>query len=214
MKFNLFDLLLPRETKFYTMLSQQAQNLLDTCRSLKELAGNADGKIPEDLQRRLAVIKEFEKKGDAIERQILDELDKTFITPFDREDIHDIATAIDRAVDMINNLAKKFNIYGITEVPVHVRTQCDIICDIATELLNLMAALKKREGVSEIIRIMHELEKRSDDIFNNAMAELFKKTNDAVAIIKIKEVHELLEEIVDTVDYVGKIVRCIRVKVS
>ena len=214
MKFNLFDLLLPRETKFYTMLSLQAQNLLDTCRAFKELAGNADGKIPEDLMRRLAMIKEFEKKGDAIERQILDELDKTFITPIDREDIHHITTAIDRAVDMINNLAKKFNIYGIAEVPVHVRTQCDIVCDISAELLNLMNSLKTREGVSEIIRIMHELEKRSDDIFSNAMAELFKKSNDAVAIIKIKEVHELLEEIVDTVDYVGKIVRCILVKVS
>jgi len=214
MRFNIFDLLLPRETKFYTYLQAQSQNLLDGCRSFREIVGGKDGIVPSDLHRRMAGIKEFEKKGDAIERQIVDELDKTFITPLDREDIHQIAVSIDRAMDMINNLSRKFEIYDIHEVPQYVCTFCDIICDIAAELNNLIAALPKRVGVNEIARIMHELEKRSDDLFSHSMADLFKQIADPVYVIKFKEVYELLEDIVDSIDYVGKIVRGIMVKVS
>ena len=214
MKFNLFDLLLPRETKFYTFLTQQSANLVECTVAFKAIVGDIHKTEPAELRRRLAAIKEFEKKGDAIERQIIDELDKTFITPLDREDIHHIATCIDRTLDMIDSLCRRFEMYDLHDVPAAVLKFCDIIVDSSRELNNLMIALPKKEGVTEIIRIIHELEKRGDETFHHSMAELLTDKNQPVFIIKFKEVYELLEDVIDSIDTVGKIVRGIMVKVG
>jgi len=214
MRFNIFDLLLPRETKFYSFLSEQTQNLVDGAVYFKETVDSLEKLSKEELLKRIAEVKEFEKKGDDIERKILDALDKTFITPLDREDIHHIAMGIDHSLDMLNNLARKLEIYGVTSAPSAICGFCNIIVEGANELNNLMIALPKREGAMEIIRVIHSIERRADDMFHHAMADLFTGDHSPIDVIKYKEIFELLEEITDSIDHVAKQVRGVLVKVG
>jgi uncharacterized protein Yka (UPF0111/DUF47 family) len=213
-KFNILDLLLPRETKFYTLLEKQSANLLEIARCFRELVGSLGVADSDVILKKLVKIKELEKAGDKIERQVIDELDTTFITPLDREDIHLLAMSMDQAVDLIHGLARKLELYNIREIPAPLKSFCDIIVGISDELVKLMQALPTKKGVQEIIRIIHELEKRGDDTFSQSVAQLFSENNDAVYIIKFKEIYELSEEIIDSVDYVGKTIRGIMVKLG
>ncbi|MFZ2656100.1 MAG: DUF47 family protein, partial [Victivallales bacterium] len=148
-----------------------------------------------------------------IEHHIIDELHKTFITPLDREDIHLIAINIDKSLDILNSIARKFEIYGVKKVPVNVCRFADVIVEISIELRNLFMALEKKENVNDIVRKMHELENKADTLFYTSVAELFSDNKHSpVDIIKFKEIYEHLESIVDSVDFIGKIVRGVAVK--
>lgn len=214
MRFRFLDLLLPREIKFYDYFIQHSRNFYDACQQFHEVILKIESYQGDDLRKALGTIKDYEKKGDAIEREVMEELNNTFITPLDREDIHLIVMNADRAMDLLNNLSSKLNIYSIRNVPANMTKFTAIVMDIAHEYVNLMEALPKREGVAEIIRIMHSHEKRGDEAFHHSMAELFSENNPPVYIIKFKEIYELLEEIIDTVDYIGKLIRGILVKLG
>ncbi len=213
MKFNILDLLLPRETKFYTMLNKQAETLQMASQEFRSLVTNLQALNNDEALKNLVSIKEFEKSGDKIEKAVVDELDKTFITPLDREDINRISMQMGITVDLINSLSRKLEIYGIHEMPPAVMSFCDILVGISKENVSLIDALKSRKGIPQIIRLMHEFEKRGDDIFHQAMATLFVSSS-PVEIIKFKEVYEVLEQIIDSIDFVGKIIRSIMIKLG
>lgn len=213
MKFNILDLLLPRETKFYAMLSKQADILVQASEEFRLLVSNLQSSSNDAVLKNLVSIKELEKSGDKIEKAVIDELDKTFITPLDREDINRISMQMGITLDLMNTLSRKLEIYGIHQMPAAVMSFCDILVGIAKENTNLMAALQTRKGIPQIIRLMHEFEKRGDDVFHQAMAKLFESTA-PVEIIKFKEVYEVLEDTIDSVDLVGKIIRSIMIKLG
>lgn len=214
MKFNILDLLLPREIKFYAHLNQQAANLLETCEFFKTYMENIHTMNENERKRGVAKIKEYEKKGDDIEKQIVDDLNKTFITPIDREDIYLIAIHTDKAIDTVNRIAKKLEMYSIKEVPADVYKFCEIIRELAKELCNLMEVLPTRKGASEIIRLMKSLESRGDDAFNQSMARLFVEENSPLYIIKFKEIYELLEGASDSIYYIAKLIRGVIIKLG
>ncbi len=214
MKFNILDLLLPREIKFYSYLNQQAEVLMEICEFFKTFMENIHTMNENERKREIAKIKEYEKKGDEIEKQIVDELNKTFITPFDREDIYTITIHTDKAVDNVNRVAKKIAMYSIAEVPADVHKFCEIIVELAKELRNLMDVLPTRKGASEIIRIMKSLESRGDDAFNQSMARLFTEQTSPLHIIKFKEIYELLEAVSDSIYYVAKLIRGVIIKLG
>lgn len=214
MKFNILDLLLPREIKFYTYLNQQAEVVLEISEFFKTFMENIHTMNENERKREIAKIKELEKKGDEIEKQIVDELNKTFITPFDREDIYTIAIHTDKAVDNVNRVAKKISMYSIAEVPADVHKFCEIIVELSKELRNLMDVLPTRKGASEIIRIMKSLESRGDDTFNQSMARLFTEQTPPLHIIKFKEIYELLEAVSDSIYYVAKLIRGVIIKLG
>ena len=213
MKFNILDLLLPREVKFFKYMIRQAEIFIESCELFKKLTTTID-KISEDEAKNIILrINEFEQKGDDLEHKIIDELHKTFITPLDREDIHSIAINIDKSLDILNSISRKFEIYGIRNVPINVCRFADIIVEISIELRNLFAALENKKDINENVRRMHELENKADTLFYTSVAELFSNGKyNPVEIIKYKEIYEHLESIVDSVDFIGKIVRGIAVK--
>jgi len=213
MKFNILDLLLPRETKFYTMLNKQSEMLLKSSQEFRQLVTNLQSGSHDAVLKSMITIKELEKSGNKTERALIDELDKTFITPLDREDINRIAMQMAIPLDLISDLSHKLEIYGIKQMPVSVSIFCDILVGICNENVALIGALESRKGIPEIIRLMHEFEKRGDDAFHQAMAKLFE-SNSPIEIIKFKEVYEVLEDIIDSVDDVGKIIRGIMIKLG
>jgi len=214
MKFNILDLLLPRETKFYAMLNKQADILQKTSVEFRLLVTNLQDESRNDAAlKNLVSIKELVKSEDKIEKTIVDELDKTFITPLDREDINRIAMQIGTSLDLINSVSQMLDIYSIHKTPAAVLSFCDILVGISAENINLINALEKRKGIPQIVRLMHEFEKRGDDLFHQGMARLFESES-PIEIIKFKSVYEALEDTIDSVDMIGKTIRSIMIKLG
>jgi uncharacterized protein len=214
MRFNLLDLLLPKETKFYTYLDEQVDTLIDGCRTFGSLLNTIESLDESLFKQKLAAINDYELKADVIERRIIDELHKTFITPIDREDIHLMTINIDKSLDILNSIARKFDIYRIRQVPANVCALSGVICEIASELKPLLIALKRKEKLNVTVEKMHTLENKADNIFYHGMADLFSGKYSSLDVIKFKEVYEHLENIVDSIDFIGKIVRGIMVKLG
>ena len=214
MKFNPLDILLPRETKFYAYISEQVEVLISGCRCFKEFVDNITDLSDAQFKEKIAAIKEYERRGDQVERHIIDELHKTFITPFDREDIHTIAINIERALDILNSITQKFEAYHIRSVPVNVCRFADLLIEVSTELRLMMEALRKKGNVMKHVEQVHVLENTGDDLFHSSMAELFDGQHDPIDVLKFKEVYEHLESCVDAVDFIGRLVRGVKVKLG
>ena len=214
MKFNPFDILLPRETKFYAYLNEQVDVLADGCRLFKDFTSNIKNLSESEYRQKITAVKECEHRGDGVERRIIDELHKTFITPFDREDIHTIAINIDKALDILNSITQKFEIYRIGSVPVNVVGFGDLLLEMVVEMKDLMRAMQDKREIMQHVEKLHALENDADHLFHRSMAELFSGAYSPIEIIKFKEVYEYLEGITDLMDYVGKLIRGVRVKLG
>ncbi|HUX38217.1 MAG TPA: DUF47 family protein [Rectinemataceae bacterium] len=216
MRFNLLDLLLPRETKFYDLFIDHAQALLSASRKLMELAaGTGEGAAArEGLRTVVGGIKEIERAADKIESAIEVALEESFITPLDREDIHLIAAYVDNCVDEIKALVGKIETYDILHLPPRSNDFADIIVECAQHLLEVFVRMKKKESTGSQIKAIGEAERRADVLFSIAIGDLFKEGKDAVEIIKAKEVYEGLEEVVNRIDGVGKLLRRVAIKMG
>ena len=212
MKLNLLDILLPRETKFFTYFTEQVDVFAEGSKLFKKLVTNLETLSEDEIKNSLAEIKECELRGDAVEQKIILELHQTFITPIDREDIHTMAINIDRCLDILNSVSRKIEIYSIRKVPANVRRFAEVIVEMAEEMGRLVVALRNLKDVAEISQKMHALENRADDLFHQSMAELFRDNVDPIDIIRLKELYEHLEAVVDCADYIGKLVRGVAVK--
>ncbi len=212
MGFNILDLLLPRETKFFTYMDQQVGFLVMSTSIFQELVVNIQSLSEDQIKSKVVKIKECETKGDEVEHQIINALNGTFITPLDREDIHLLALNIDRALDILNSISRKVEIYNIRQVPANVCKFADIIVKINKQMEISIKQLRKKDGVDAVVTLMHGLENEADELFHESMAELFRDKSNSIHIIKFKEVYEHLENVVDAIDYVGKLVRGIKVK--
>ena len=205
----MFRRLLPREVGFFDFFDQHIGLTIRGCAELQTMMAG-------DVNRasQAARIKEMEHESDGVTHRCMEALHKTFITPFDREDIHNIATHIDKAMDILNSITQKFEVYRIRSVPVNVCKFSDVLIEIATELMFLMKALEKKGDVKKHVEKLHSLENTADHLFHWSMAELFDGLHSPIDVLKFKEVYEHLESCVDAIDHVGKLVRGVMVKLG
>jgi uncharacterized protein len=208
---NLLDLLLPREAEFFDHMSGQAENLCDGCKEFKIFVSDIGNAGEDEIHDKVKLIKDIELKGDDIERAIIRHLDETFITPLDREDIHDIVTGVDKSLDLLNDTAQKMEIYSIRDVPPNIVKFCGIIEDASLELRRLIASLDGMDGTDIIVRKIHTLENEADFLYHTSMAELFLGA-DPIRIVKFKDIYTNLEELVNSMDHIAKTVRGVAVK--
>lgn len=212
MKFNIFDLLLPRETKFYGFFIEQIDILIEAGKIFRNISENYEKMSEDDVKKEISNIKECEKQSDAVEVKIIRALDQTFITPFDREDIHTMTINIDKALDTLTSLSYKIEIYQIKTFPPAVYNFSELIVEISELLKTLIIEMEKKKNIDATIKQMHELEHKSDYLFYISTGELFKDYTDPIEVIKFKEIYEFLENVVDSIDYIGKIVRRVMIK--
>lgn len=212
MKFNILDLLLPREKKFYTFFKEQGEVLKEASHLFRDLAVGLKGMSEDKVREAVAKIKDCEHRGDQIEAKIIKELHDTFITPFDREDIHAIALQIDKSLDILTALSNKIELYGIRKLPKNAVNFADLIVEIADVHKKLIDDLEPRTTVDALISNLHSIEKNADFLFYISVGDLFKKEDDPIELIKNKEIYELLEAVVDAIDLVGKIIRRVMIK--
>lgn len=214
MGFNLLDLLLPRETKFFDYLEQLSDHVYNSCVTFHDLAVQIETLSSGDLKKRLFALRDYERKGDELEMTIIEELSQCFITPLDREDIHTLAVNMEKPLDELKDLARLIEIYQIRKMPVHVCEFCDIMVSSAKLQQEIVHDLRTRQKVRKKVEQMHKLENQADELFNVSLAELFdrKDTGLTVKMIQFKEVYESLEETIDDLDDIGKLVRGIKIK--
>jgi predicted phosphate transport protein (TIGR00153 family) len=204
--------LLPHDEHFYALLEESAQNLVRASKELKRLPLC---KTQAERVRAARRIKEVEHEGDAITHRIFSELNSTFVTPLDREDIHELASALDDILDQMDGCAHRFVLYKITRVPKAVPKLIEVLNHSIAELERSVHLLRKLNDVEEFqnsFKKVNEYENEADDIFDQAVADLFDKEKNPVQIIKLKEVFVGLETATDKCEDAANVLEGILIK--
>ncbi len=208
-----FSKFTPKETKFFPILKEMTDVLLVASDLIIECVQNSDHESAIEYYKK---IKEQERKGDELSGRIFDELNTTFITPFDREDIHHLADRLDDVTDYINSCAKRIVLYNPKQIPASAFEIANLIKEGAIclgEAIDQLDVLKKNsKKIKEYCAELHVIENKADDVYENFLIDLFENQKDAVEIIKLKEIMYELEKATDAAEYVGKIIKTIIVK--
>lgn len=203
----------PKEPKFFPILKEMADVMLVASEIMIEFIQQYDHETAPDYYKR---IKEQELKGDALSRRIFDELDSTFITPFDREDINQLANRLDDVTDCINSCAKKMVLYNPAKLPASALEISDLIRRDAIcigKAIDELDVLKKdAKMIKSHCNELHDIENKADDVYEHFIIDLFENEKDGIEVIKLKEIMGGLEKITDVAEYVGKIIKTIIVK--
>jgi len=209
---NLFSFLVPQEKKFFDLFEKASSNLLETAIVLTKMVNTTDDSKRKELLRE---IERLEHIGDTVTHDIFTELSTTFITPFDREDIHALASAVDDVVDFIHGSAKRIELYKIKVPDANISKFAELIEKGGEELHKAILGLRDLKNVDTIraacVRI-NSIENHADDIFDNAIARLFEEKTDAIEVIKIKEVLSVLETATDKCEDAANVLETIIVK--
>lgn len=196
----------PREVVFYDLLEKSAGNVLDTAKAF-DLGIRSTP--PEDWAVFRRGIKELEHRGDETTHEILDRLDKTFVTPLEKEDIRSLAHVLDDIVDCIDSIAERLVIYRITKVPVPFQDMSALAVEASGELAKLVHGLRKLSDTSEArsrIRLIKELENHADTLYHQALGEMFERNLEVIELIKWKELFDTMERAVDAIDLASQVV--------
>ncbi|MBI3027607.1 DUF47 domain-containing protein [Candidatus Woesearchaeota archaeon] len=204
--------LLPKEEKFFEMLSEQAQNVLEGAKGLKDFVSDYEKLERSGRKSNVQSIKSIEHKGDEIAHNILEGLDKTFITPIDKEDIHKMTVLLDDVIDLINAVAARFVLMGVERIDKHIIKLADLILNAVGELNKSIVDLKRLKDMKEHYIRMHSIENEADEVYHDALSDLFHYYKNSIDIIKYKEIYELLEKITDKCEDVTHVIESIVVK--
>lgn len=201
--------LIPRETKFFDMFEEMAGNVVDAARVLAELLANYDyERMPREVER----IKEIEHHGDDMTHRLLVKLNQTFITPFDREDIHLLTSTLDDLLDFIFAASDRLLNYKITQPSPSAKILARIILQQAEELKKAMALLGKNQHLLPHCVEINRLENEADQVSREAIGRLFENSPDPITLIKLKELLEILEEASDKAEDVANVLETVVVK--
>ena len=208
-----FTRLMPKEPKFFALLRQMAEVSTEASVLIIECVKISDHEQSIEYAKRIKV---FEKKGDNVLTRIFEELNATFITPFDREDIHALANCLDDVMDRINSCAKKIVLYRPKQIPesaaklAHWVEQASlVVLNAVTELSNVK---KNAVNIKKLCNDLHDIENNADEVYEQFLSNLFANEKDNIEVIKLKEIMQELEKATDAAEGVGKIIKTIIVK--
>jgi len=198
---------IPREEKFFDMFVEDANNMLVGARLLEEMFRSYDQR-----ERIANQLRDLERKGDALSHDIGQKLEETFVTPFDREDIHQLISRLDDVLDFIEEVADTCILYRIPEPSEPALAQAVIIVQQCEEIVRALEKLKGFKNVGPHWIEIHRLENDGDRVVRRAMADLFTNGTDAIEIIRWKDLYALLEDTIDACEDVANVIERIVVK--
>ncbi len=199
--------LIPREEKYFSMLSQLASQV--------KQGGEIFAKIFQDYQhlaRYAEEIKAVEVSCDELGAKITQKLNTSFITPIDREDIFLLVTELDDVIDMITDLARRLDIYSVHSPRPESVEIARLLCSATGELADVFALLKDQQGVGQHLSNINQLEKRGDALYREAIRRLFKEEKDPIEVIKWMSIFEELENSIDRCKDVAEALEAVVVK--
>lgn len=201
--------IIPRDEQFYTLFLQMAERLTKAATLLDSLF-----KEPERRAHYVAAIKSVEHEADGLTYEIVDRIDRSFITPLDREDIHTLASVLDDVVDMIDGAARRVDMFQINEVHPPILRLTDVIVRAATEVQDAVKHMKNSKTVNAKARELKKLEEEGDAIYHEIMGDLFANTADPITIIKWKELYDKVEDALDNCEDVANVLQSVAIKNS
>ena len=200
--------LIPRDTKFFDLFAQMTGNLGEAARLLKQTLEDF-----REVEERVRLLKEIEHRGDEMTHNILTKLNQTFITPFDREDIHQLASSLDDVLDFTYAAGVRLTMYKITSAPEAAPKLADILVRQTDQLSQAMGRLEKNhDHVLENCVEINRLENEADQVARAAIAVLFDKEKDPISLIKLKELFEVLETATDKAEDVANVLETVVLK--
>ncbi len=193
--------LLPKDTIFFDLFEGLARHAVSSAEHLRQLT-----KHYPDAGGYLQRIRDEEHAADGLAHQALERLDRSFITPFDREDIHELIGGLDDIIDNIDALAKRFTLFHVTVIDSDFQKQADLLVQATTTLSEAVHHLRRSRKLSELsekLIAIHHSESVGDDNHHAAMSRLFGGTYEALEVMKWKELYDLIEEAIDGCEDVG-----------
>ncbi len=199
--------LIPRDEKFFDLFIKDGETILEAARCLELMVATYDR-----LDERVAEIQALEKAGDAIDREIATRLERSFITPFDREDIHELTVHLDDVLDGIQATAETFLIYKIAQPSGEARQMVGILAGQAVQLLEALSKLERGKGIGTHLELIHDLEHEADGLSRAAIGRLFEVGNDPLDVIKQRDLIKSLEETIDAAEDAAEVMERILAK--
>jgi predicted phosphate transport protein (TIGR00153 family) len=199
--------LTPQKREFFDLFTQASTNAREIARLLVELLQD----WPEGRER-LRDIRELEHEGDRLTHEVINLLNRTFVTPFDRDDMYRLASVIDDVCDHVDEAADNIDAYEVRDVPDKARQQAEVIYRAASRLHEAVELLEGFKDSKRQLVALRELEDEGDRLSREAIADLFHSGADPLTIIRWKDIHEQLEEAVDACENAADVLEAILVK--
>jgi predicted phosphate transport protein (TIGR00153 family) len=200
----MFARLLPREGDFFALFSRHAELMVKCSREVSALMAD-----PAEANARAHAVKTLETEADEVTRDTVRLLHKTFITPLDRDDIHQLITRMDDILDLMEDVAQLVVLYDLRVVPDEGRQLAELCLRCTEEVrsaVELLSSMKQAEKILELCHRIDQLETQADHVMRSAIARLFREEEDARQLIKLKEMVELLEAVTDRCEDVANII--------
>jgi uncharacterized protein len=199
--------IIPRETKFFELFEDMATNVTDGARVLRGILQTFD-----NVEAQVQKIKEIEHRGDDMTHAVITKLNQTFITPFDREDIHKLASSLDDVLDFVNAAGQRLVLYKIRSAPRAAADLAGLIVRQSEELTKAVSLLEKNKHVLDHCVEINRLEDEADSVCRQAIAYLFEHETDPIALIKMKELYEVLEMATDKAEDAANVLEAVVLK--
>jgi predicted phosphate transport protein (TIGR00153 family) len=200
--------LTPQKREFFELYTRAARNAVAISQLLVELLDT----FPADGEKKIRDIKDLEHEGDRLTHELVDLLNRTFVTPFDRDDMYRLAGALDDICDHVDEAAGNIGGYGVTKVREPAKAQAQVILRAAGKLQEAVERLEGFKDSQRQLIELRELEDEGDRLSREAIAELFRSGADPLTIIRWKDIHEQLEEAVDALENAADVLEAILVK--
>ncbi len=202
--------LIPKEKKFFVLFEQGTQNAVNIAHQLRDMVS-----IWENVKERAGVINDLEHQGDAITHQIFDQLHRSVITPFDREDIALLAHSLDDVADFIHAAADAMLLYKVEYPTKRAKELADIVVQAVVEVEKAISQMHDRIGRKQLLRRcveINRLENLGDSVYRSAMAELFDDSANYATLIKWREIYNHMESVIDRCEDIANILEGVAIK--
>jgi predicted phosphate transport protein (TIGR00153 family) len=199
--------ILPRDEKFYDLFAELAKRLTASAALLHELF-----KSPGELETKVSKIKGLEHEADNLTHDIIDRIDRTFVTPFDREDIHALASELDNVIDLIDGTARRATIFRIQRTRPAAVVLAEVLTRAAGTVEEGVRDMKDAKHVYAVSEKLKSLEEEGDAIYHEAMGALFAEGGDALEVVKWKDLYDKIEDALDQCEDVGNVLQSIALK--
>lgn len=201
---------MPQSQKFFELFEEGAKNLLAGSKQLREMLDHYD-----QAHRLVKKLESYEHEGDRITHDLFAELNKTFVTPLDREDIHALASAMDTVMDQIEAAGDTMILYAVEEPTDQAKLLADIIMDSTEQIHQAIGLLRAKRNIREILVNcveINRLENEADEVRRKVLGDLFREEKDVIKLIKWREIYELLERATDACEDVADTLQTIVLK--
>lgn len=199
--------LIPRDEAFFDMFAQLASRIVSSSRLLHQLFTD-----PSRIDEHVTAIKDLEHEADNLTHEVIQRIDRSFVTPIDREDIHLLASHLDNVIDLIDGTARRAQMFHISEAREPARQLTDVLIRAADCIEVAVGSIKKTKIVTERARQIKRLEEEGDAIYHEAVGALFAGSPNALEVIKWKDLYDTIEDALDHCEDVANVLESISLK--